>query len=240
MEFIQAVLNANQEIYSYLSQGMRAEDHRSMSLGAGGDMSLAIDLMAEKIFIDHLSSFGTIHTEERGIVANPHTTAYIVIDPIDGSDNLVSHFPYYGTSVAYFENGICTKAVIVNLANADLFVKDEAGFRRGKLGSSFFKPVEANPYCKLGLFERAYCSTKVAPLLKKGKIKYRSPGAFALSLAYAREVSFVIFEGAMRCYDIEAGRFMCDDLHLYHMEDIFLVSKDKEIFDKIIDLFISN
>ncbi len=47
-------------------------------------------------------------------------------------------------------------------------------------------------------------------------------------------------EGVMRSYDVEAGLFMCEDLYTYFKDDIFLVSKDKEIFDKISQLFISN
>jgi len=236
-----ATLRANEEIYQLLHvKGLDDTDHHSFHVGAGGDISAGIDLEAEKIFIKYLRSFGTILSEESGVIENAHSTARIVIDPIDGSDNLLSHLPYYGTSVAYFEDDHCTQAMIVNLANGDVFMKDAKGLRRGKIGQKHFDAITCNPYSKVGIFERSYCSHKLHSLLQSAHIKYRSPGAFALSLAYARDVSFVVYEGPMRTYDIEAGLFMCEGLYTYRTEDIFLVSKDKDFFDKIVDLFISN
>ena len=232
--FIKAVLQANKEIYECLHvKGLEEEDYHSFCIGAGGDRSSGIDLKAEKIFIAHLSTFGTIHSEESGIIENTDSSIDIIIDPIDGSDNLLSHLPYYGTSVAYKEKGKCTQAIIVNLANGDVFIKNEHSFLKGKLHHSQFTKVMPNAISKVGIFERSYCSQILLPKLHSLGLKYRSPGAFALSLAYAHEVSFVMYEGVMRSYDVEAGLFMCEDLYCYFKEDIFLVSKDKEIFDKI-------
>ncbi|WP_442765629.1 inositol monophosphatase family protein [Sulfurospirillum cavolei] len=241
MGVIEAALQANRVLYRRLrTQGLHADDHLCFGQGAGGDRSSAIDLEAERIFIEHLLPFGTIISEESGTIENPYMSSYIVLDPIDGSDNLLSHLPYYGTSVAYFEEGKCTKAVIANLANGDCFMKDQNGLKRAHLDEKNFSDVWCNPFSKVGIFERAYASSRLHPLLQKAGLKYRSPGAFALSLAYAREVSFVLYEGAIRSYDVEAGRFMCEDLYLYETQELFLVSKDKEIFDRIINLFISN
>ena len=240
MSFIQAVIAANKEIHTLLQEGLDESHHLSFSRGAGGDISVGIDLLAERIFIKHLLRFGMIISEESGDIQSDNTSVKIVLDPIDGSDNLLSHLPYYGTSVAYFEHDKCIKAIICNLANGDLFIKENGSLVRGKLYEEHVMPVQKNPYAKVGIFERSYCSSIVHERLKKEGLKYRSPGAFALSLAYAHDVAFVIYEGKMRTYDIEAGIFMCEDLHTYLHEEIFLVSKDKEIFDKIKSLFISN
>jgi len=70
--------------------------------------------------------------------------------------------------------------------------------------------------------------------MRRYGIKYRSPGAFALSLAYAHDVDFVLYEGKMREYDIAAGLYMCEDLYVEKREDLLLVSQNKEIFDKIL------
>ena len=241
MSFIEAALAANREIFQLLHiKGLSASQHQSFDIGAGGDRSAGIDLEAEKIFIQYLLPFGTIVSEESGVIENPTSSVRIILDPIDGSDNLLSHLPYYGTSIAYFENEKCTKAIITNLANGDLFIKDEKGLRQGKLEKNTFNLVTCNTFSKVGIFERSYCSKQAHDKLQSVHIKYRSPGAFALSLAYAHDVSFVLYEGKMRSYDVEAGLFMCEDLYTFCEEDIFLVSKDKEIFDKIKSLFISN
>jgi len=241
VSFIESALQANRELFQLLHvKGLEESHYQSFAIGAGGDLSSGIDLVAEKIFIQHLLPFGTIVSEESGVIENPTSSIRIVLDPIDGSDNLLSNLPYYGTSIAYFENDKCTKAIITNLANGDIFIKDEMGLRRGKLEKNTLSPVTCNAFSKVGIFERSYCSLRVHDTLKIAKIKYRSPGAFALSLAYAHDVSFVLYEGKMRTYDIEAGLFMCEDLYTFCEGDIFLVSKDKEIFARIKSLFISN
>ena len=241
MSFIHAALKANEALMELLHvKGLDVLHHQSFDIGAGGDRSAGIDLEAEQIFIKHLLPFGEIVSEESGVIQSCHSQARIVLDPIDGSDNLLSHLPYYGTSVAYFEHEICTKAIITNLANGDVFIKDKTGLRQGKIGKNSFIPVACNPFSKVGIFERSYCSARVHLALQSANIKYRSPGAFALSLAYAHDVSFVLYEGVMRSYDVEAGLFMCADLYSFYEQGIFLVSKDKEIFDKIKSLLISN
>ena len=238
MDFIEAVKEANKTIFSLLqSEGLSAYHHQSFAVGAGGDISSGIDLVAEKIFIDYLQPFGTIISEESGTLLNTQNSVEIILDPIDGSDNLLSHLPYYGTSVALREKGKCTKAVVTNLANGDIFIKENEGLQKGHLLSSPLTLVTPNLFSKVGIFERSYCSNTVAEKLKNAKIKYRSPGAFALSLAYAHDVSFVLYEGKMRIYDVEAGMLMCEDLYMYREDELFLVSKDKETFDKIIRLF---
>ena len=240
MNFIEATIKANQEIFVYLQkQGLSAHDYQSFSLGAGGDISSGIDLEAEKIFIRYLAPFGTICSEEGGEIGTCDTGVKIILDPIDGSDNLLSHLPYFGTSVAYVKEGKCTQAVVSNLANGDIFIKDENGLQRAKLMQPHFEKVSCNAFSKVGIFERSYCSHKILPKLHSLGLKYRSPGAFALSLAYAHEVSFVVYEGLMRPYDVAAGLFMCEDLYMHLEEDILLVSKDKETFDKIFSLFTS-
>lgn len=234
--FFQAVVLANREIlrliesssYEYLSQ--------SVSLGAGGDVSLNIDLLAEDIFVKHLSGFGNINSEECGFLDNKKSDE-IVIDPIDGSSNFASNFPYYGTSVALKSADKYVAGVIVNLANGEIFLKDEKSFKRANLKSMDFRDVNINRNSKLGIFERAYCSKRTPELMRKNGIKYRSPGAFALSLAYARDVDFVLYEGEMREYDIAAGLYMCEGLHVQMREDLLLVSQNKEIFDKITQFY---
>ncbi|MDD3343845.1 MAG: inositol monophosphatase [Sulfurospirillaceae bacterium] len=238
MNFIEAVKEANKTIFTLVhSEGLSAYHHQSFAVGEGGDTSCGIDLEAEKIFINYLQPFGTIISEESGTFLNTYNNAEIILDPIDGSENLLSHLPYYGTSVAMRENGQCTKAIVCNLVNGDIFIQENDTLLKGHLFSSSLEPVTRNDFAKVGIFERSYNSSIVAKKLKMAGIKYRSPGAFALSLAYAHDVAFVMYEGKMRIYDIEAGMLMCRDLYTFCEGELFLVSKDKETFDKIVRLF---
>jgi len=235
-DFLNATINANKEIAMLIEEKGHDFLCEAVSMGAGGDISKRVDLLAENIFIKHLRGFGDIYSEECGFLRG-NGKFDIIIDPIDGSDNFVSNFPYYGTSVALKEKGKYKAAVIANLANGDIFLKDETKFQKANLKSLVFKDLEENRFSKIGIFERSYCSKKIFKILKSSNIKYRSPGAFALSLAYAKDVDFVIYEGSMRVYDIAAGFYMCEDLYIFNEEDILLISKDKVIFDKISQLF---
>jgi len=230
--FINASILANKEILDLIESNSDENFHQSHSLGAGGDISIKIDLLAEEIFIKHLSQYGNINSEECGFIDN-NSKYEIVIDPIDGSANFVSNLPYYGTSVALKYENKCIVGIITNLSNGEIFIKDESRFERGNLKDLVLKKVMKNQNSKLGIFERSYCSEHMASELRKNKIKYRSPGAFALSLAYTHDVDFLIFEGPMRIYDVEAGLYMCEDLYMYKTKKLLLISKDKEVFDKI-------
>ncbi len=232
-DFFDAAIIANIEIIELLKNNSDEDFYQSISLGAGGDVSSKIDLLAEEIFIQHLSVFGNIYSEECGFVDNKKSDE-IIIDPIDGSDNFASNLPYYGTSVALKRDGKCLAAVVVNLSNGELFLKDKNRFERANIKDLKFEKVEKNIYSKVGLFERTYCSKGTPELMRRYGIKYRSPGAFALSLAYAHDVDFVLYEGKMREYDIAAGLYMCEDLYVEKREDLLLVSQNKEIFGKIL------
>jgi len=67
-DFFQAVIRANKKIIELLNNNSNENLCKSISLGAGGDISSKIDLLAEEIFIKYLSSFGNIYSEECGFV----------------------------------------------------------------------------------------------------------------------------------------------------------------------------
>ncbi len=235
-DFLNATIDANIEIKGLIDKSFHEYLCEEISMGAGGDISRRIDLLAEDIFIKKLKKFGSIKSEECGYVEGDGEFD-IIIDPIDGSNNFVSKLPYFGTSVALKRGDKHIAAVIVNLASGDIFYKDEKRFQRANMKALNFVDVKKNSLSKVGIFERPYSSKVFLDIIKKENIKYRSPGAFALSLAYAHDVSFVMYEGNMRIYDIEAGLFMCEDLYKVVTQNMLLISKDKEIFDRISQLF---
>ncbi len=233
MDFIESVILANKEILRVLKHN-DIELCNKVKKGAGGDVSRVVDIKAEEIFIKYLSKFGKIISEECGIYGDGNDE--IIIDPIDGSDNFVSNMPYFGSSVARRVKGKITEAVVVNYANLDIFVKKSKTFKKAKINKLVFSEVIINNYATIGIYERAYASKKFICRLNNENLKYRSPGAIALSLAYAHEFKFVIFEGALREYDVSAGIYMCNDLFIYNKNDFLVVSKDEEIFSKLVKL----
>lgn len=205
--------------------------YQSGAIGAGGDISIGMDLIAEEVFIKHLGSFGQIDSEESGLVGDGAYT--ITLDPLDGSANFKSHFPYFGSSIALEFDGEILAGIVTNLAEGTLFLKTKEKFQYTKLDKLQFFDVVINPYASVGLFERAYRSTKYAKKLQNSGYKYRSPGATALSLAYTHQLQFFIYEGEMRSYDVRAGEFMCEGLYQHKEKDLTLICNKLNHFENL-------
>ncbi len=230
--FIRETIKACQEVVTMLDttddpSAYKARDCR----GAGGDLCVGLDLMAEEIFVRRLGRFGEINSEESGIIGEGDVQ--IILDPIDGSDNLLTHFPYFGASIAYVKDEKPLVGIVCNFANSDIFIKDEQQFLQGKLHSAHFKPVIKHHTSKIGIFEKAALYPELTQELIENDLKYRAPGAVALSLAYAHYANYMVFLGKMRQYDLEAGLFMCEGLHLYKDDMHIIVSKDKDVFERV-------
>lgn len=207
--------------------------YRMHAQGEGGDISSGIDLKAEDLLFSYLSPFGSIFSEESGWMTS-ESSITIFLDPIDGSDNFSSHLPYYGISIARVIEGKTTEALVCNLANGDIFIRTKEEYYRTSLtNSSEKKEIVSSLTAKVGLFEKAPEHPLLIEKLMKKKLKFRSPGALALSLAYAPYVKYVLFLGTMRPYDIQAGLFLSKHLHVFSDDRYILMCSDKELFEQI-------
>jgi len=239
-DFIQACIQANEEISQVIKDSFDITWFEKTKIGAGGDVSSKFDLMAEAIFVKHLGSFGQIESEESGLIGEGQDN--IIIDPIDGSSNALSLFPYFGTSVAKVNaDGLLDAAIVCNLSNSDVFFTSKGKeVHQGKLFSKQYHSPYTIPYSEIGLFEKAYQNSSLVKLLHDEGLKFRAPGAIALSLAYARTVKYVLFMGKFRIYDFAAGLALCEGLEVIVEEDYVIVSKEKKIADKIEQLIKEN
>lgn len=242
MDFIESAINANREVFGLLNSNfdefLFCHMHENEEIrGAGGDRSLRIDVKAEEIFVSYLKKFGKINSEESGLIGEGENE--IILDPIDGSSNIASCFPYYASSISLKVRGKTVKSIVTNLANGDFFVNDEGNFYKSSLISLKRTNQMACVFPKIGIVEKAYANPQLVAKLHETGMKFRSPGAVALSLAYARDVNFVIFAEKHRVYDVDAGLFLCDGLHRFVREDFILISREKKIFDAIKELIFS-
>jgi len=232
-DFIQACICANEEIAKAMEEGFPFSWYEKGKVGAGGDISSGLDLFAEALFVKYLSPFGEIESEESGVIGEGEVK--IIIDPIDGSSNALSLFPYYGTSVARVNaSGLLDVAVVCNLANGDLFIKSaQEAVIQGKLFHSEFSVCSSSYTSEIGIFEKAYAHPRLVSALDHAGLKFRTPGAIALSLAYAHTVEYVLFVGVFRIYDFAAGLALCEGLEVIVEKDYVIVSKDKSVLEKI-------
>ncbi|WP_457597623.1 inositol monophosphatase family protein [Hydrogenimonas sp.] len=232
--FVEAAKRAAEEIAAELRKGWRSEYADRSGIGAGGDETAGIDEMAEKIYIHHLSAFGRIDSEESGLVGEGRDT--VILDPIDGSSNALSGLPYFGSSIALERDGSVEEAVVVNLANGDFFYKTSGGLMHGRLGEKEAVPVRRREASAVGIFEKAYADPELALALLRRKMKFRSPGAVALSLAYAHYVDFVVFAGPRRRYDFAAALWMCEALEVVASERLLVVAKSRDTAEQLVEL----
>jgi len=195
--------------------------------GYGGDVSMNIDLLAENIFINHFSKYGNIFSEECGFIDNKKERTFI-IDPIDGSFNISNGFPYYGSSIAIKKDNKIIKSFIINLATGDYFYRSKTKRIENNL---FYNKKITSSLNEMILFEKAYANIDICQKLAKNNIKYRSPGALALSLALAHRCKAVIFKGKIRDFDIAAGIHFNKNLNIKIENDIILVTKKKRDFE---------
>lgn len=239
--FIKAVIQANKEILNYLEKDLTIKDFEYTNIkGFGGDNSLKSDLFFEEIFIKHLSRFGNIFSEECGFIDNKSEYT-LVIDPLDGSNNFYSNLPYFGTSVALKKGDEVIAGFVANLPAKKLiyraFGEEVVDFCLEKM---LKKNIVKTPKGKIAIFERAYKYPKVCKALNNKNIKFRSLGATALSLANARDYTFVLFKGDIREFDISAGLYISKDLYIFQDKDTVFITKYKDdysIFKEFINHF---
>ncbi len=239
-DFTNSVIGANKELYEYINTHMSSFDlEESQTVGFGGDNSLNIDLIAEKIFIKHLSKYGDIYSEEIGLISSK-SNIKIIIDPLDGSHNFQSQLPFYGTSVALEIDKKIEAGFVCNLCNAILIYRVKELKKQlcilNKKEIPFFNIKKS----EIGIFERAYAYPKICKKMFEKNIKYRSCGAIALSLAYAHNFNFVLFAGRLREFDIAASSYICKDLFFYEDEEFLIVAKSKQNLLQIKEIIKNN
>ncbi|TXT59226.1 MAG: Inositol-1-monophosphatase [Promethearchaeota archaeon] len=114
--------------------------------GAGGDISMHIDVVAENTIIEALQEINAdvlLISEEIGEkylgtqTTIKETKAKVIVDPVDGSTNSERGIPFSCISIAYAEGDRfqdITKAVIIDLSSQDLFwaEKEKGAFLNGK------------------------------------------------------------------------------------------------------------
>jgi len=224
--FVDATLCCSLKVIRALHEELNLFEEKG--IGFGGDRSLNIDLIAEKIFIKKLSEFGNILSEEAGFIDNKKEKK-VIIDPIDGSYNVSNHIPYFGCSV-YLED---TASVVVNLSNGDYFVKDDKG---KKFDNLFRKPFHSNFRHDVILFEKAYQNPDIVGKLAKHNLKFRAPGALSLSLCYGEASKAVIYKGEIREFDIAAAKFYNSNCYWHFEEDLIIMSPKKEDLEEIVNI----
>lgn len=237
--FYKAAKAASLEVYTLLRSPRLREDFDPLDVGEGGDICVRIDLKAETIYFSHFLPHFALYSEESGHAGEGDYC--IILDPIDGSDNFVSRFPYYGASMALQYKGETIAGFVVNFGNGDIFYRDfQSVLVRTSLLDDTKVKVVKNPHTKVGIFEKSALYPKKIDSLIKNRLKFRSPGAVALSLAYAHDARYVIFLGTKRSFDLEAGLFLVQSLSVYEDETTIIIAHDGQMLEKLKQILVED
>ncbi|MFX1454739.1 MAG: inositol monophosphatase family protein [Promethearchaeota archaeon] len=126
----QLVLNVNDAVSPLLGT---EEAKKGQKKGAGGDVSMNIDLVAENVIIETLNNARAnllLVSEEIGdkYIGDEEKArekqAILIVDPLDGSNNAARGIPYCSVSIAYANGSKINdihKAVVLNLNTKDIF-----------------------------------------------------------------------------------------------------------------------
>ncbi len=235
-QFLDACLKANLQISKYLDNICESDLEFSPELGYDNNQSYKLDLKCEEIFIEHLNNLGQIFSEESGLIGE-NSPYKIILDPLDGSSNFVSKIPFYGTSAALFKDEKAQSAFICNLANYEILAFDGHKSLKSNLLNPCYSPFLPHPFSQVGVVEKITLCPSLINYLAQNKLKFRSLGATALSIAYASYFSFVLVLGKTRIFDTAGALMLCKDLHIENNENFLLISKDKQTFDIILEFF---
>ncbi len=128
MEVIEILRQASKQVYDNVKNIDRIDVAVDFGIGAGGDISQNIDIIAEKTVLDYLKKINfncVVLGEECGRVEiNDNPKGYVIMDAIDGTANAVNDIPFFCCSLAFAtENNLnsITDAVVINLSNGEQY-----------------------------------------------------------------------------------------------------------------------
>ena len=201
-----------------LLEGLK-EPQSNLGVGAGGDPTKQIDLVAERAIVNtikkHETSF-TLISEESGVeeYGEAPQKQYVTADPIDGTTNLMRGLPFYATSIA-----VSTKPTLETVHTAlvaDLFHRVTYTAQKGKGACRNSQRITPSKNTSLeeavvGIDLNTYKIQEITPRLTGivQKTKHiRHFGANALELCYVADGTtdgFIDIRGKLRATDIAAA-----------------------------------
>jgi len=190
------------------------ERDKDMGKGADGTLTKKIDQIAEETALEHLlnNTDFSVLSEEAGLVEQ-NGDGYVIMDPIDGTNNAIFEIPFYCISLAFTPTDLSDVEVgyVKNLKTGVEYhaIKDGGSFKENKLMNP---SLSENRTVSLYMGENAISeSYDIPPQVRR----VRSLGSAALSMCMVAEGTFDLFyhrtpeeETSLRITDIAASTLM--------------------------------
>ena len=129
-DMLRVLIEACTRVRSEISTLPGTEDaYESYGVGAGGDISRRIDIVAERAVMDTLKEHGvncTVIAEEAGNVdlTDGKSSGYVIVDAVDGTTNALRGIPFYCCSIAFADRNRLSAVkhgVVMDLFTGDVY-----------------------------------------------------------------------------------------------------------------------
>ncbi len=123
----EALLEARRALREALSEGLTGVE----SKGSFGDLSHKFDILTEKAIIDVIKKRikrPYIISEEIGYLPCEDPELYVLIDPVDGSNNVAHGLPFYASSIALSKSPLISDVLaagVIDHATGKLYIGDK-------------------------------------------------------------------------------------------------------------------
>jgi len=213
-------INVYDAVHPILGSKIAAEKSQR---GAGGDISMHVDLLAEQIVINTLESENVdilLISEEIGeiYIGNENKAIknrnVLIIDPVDGSNNAIRGIPYCSVSIAYAIGKSINdvkKAVVLDLVSKDMYwaIKGEGAYLNEKKIRVSNLDLSDNCFFELNLPKKNIFKNieRLKPIIQQF-YRMRILGSSALTLCQVARGSmeaFINLRESNRLVDVAAG-----------------------------------
>jgi myo-inositol-1(or 4)-monophosphatase len=195
-------------LLKYLNKTHRIEHKLNAGIVTEAD-KFAEDYILKKIFRKYPKS--SIITEESGEFKKDPSQLW-VIDPLDGTTNYAHGFPWFCTSIGYYEEGVARAGIIYQPVSGEIFYAEKG--KGAELNGKKIK-VSKTKQISDALVGTGFYYTRGERLLEEMKIfsdfnqvarGVRRPGSAALDLAYVASGRYDGFwERGLSSWDVAAG-----------------------------------
>ena len=191
--------------------------------GAGGDISMQIDLIAENVIINTLENENIsvlLISEEIGekYIGDKQKAIesqnVLIVDPVDGSNNAVRGIPYCSVSIAYAKGtkiGDIKHAVVLDLVSKDIYwaIKGEGAYMNDEKIKVSDLTLSDKCFFELNLPKKNIFNyiERLKPIIQKFH-RMRIFGSSALTLCQVAKGSmeaFINLRESNRLVDVAAG-----------------------------------
>jgi myo-inositol-1(or 4)-monophosphatase len=199
------------------------EAAKKTTRGAGGDISMHLDIIAENAIIETLEEADVdvlLISEEVGekFIGNKEKAkenlSVLIVDPLDGSNNAVRGVPYCSVSIAYAigtKTSDIIKAVVLNLNTKDIYWAEKGKGAYLNETKIHVSDLDLSHQCffELNLPKKNFMKTlqSLTPLISKF-YRMRILGSSALTLCQIASGSmeaFINLRNSNRLVDVAAG-----------------------------------